>query len=102
MILCDICNGAYHITFLNLEERPRGPWHCENCLLGSRQLGISDITLDKNLMDYLYYDTIPEDVAERERCKSMANCLTIGKEGELILVSKLGKLKTIPPIAERK
>ena len=53
-------------------------------------------------MDYIYYDHIPEDVTERDRCIQMSNCLTVGKEGELLLVTRLGKIKTIPPIAERR
>lgn len=52
-------------------------------------------------MDFLYEGRSPANAADRERCISISNWLTIGQGGELMLVTKEGRLKVVPPIAER-
>lgn len=58
---------------------PKGPWHCKVCLQRVRELGIADITLDRNLMRYLYYRETPADTEEAERVVRVGEWLVVGE-----------------------
>lgn len=78
-LLCDGCNGAYHIECVGLEGVPRGPWHCDQCKALFLRAGVTDLTLDTYLMSFVYEGVHLEGATDetRRRVEKAANMLGV-------------------------
>ena len=102
-VLCDSCNGVFHLRCLGLNGLPVGPWHCEECREGHLLAGRHDVTLDAPLMELVYTGKLPAATGAEEypRLLVTAEHLSVGRGGELLMSDVTGRMQVIPPICER-
>jgi PHD-finger len=74
MILCDRCERCFHPECLEAKKmKPRpGPWICKQCKGEVVIGGVTDITFDFGVMDYLFSGTLPHVGEEVDRIKAVA------------------------------
>lgn len=56
-LTCDICSDCAHLRCLHLDTVPRGFWYCESCLVKIHNHKYRDITVDLDLMHYVYHNS---------------------------------------------
>ncbi|KAI6185562.1 CBR-NURF-1 protein, variant [Aphelenchoides besseyi] len=53
MVVCDICDGCFHLRCVKLQSLPKGEWFCSSCSLRAKQLGFDfeELTADNLKQD---------------------------------------------------
>ena len=53
-ILCDLCGQHFHQACVHLDDIPRGFWYCEPCIRRIEHGKVQDLTVDLDLMQYVF------------------------------------------------
>ena len=79
---------AFHPACVGLSNIPREPFHCTRCEERFEREGLCDVTLDKELMQFVYYGKAPVSVAGLERCSGMSKWLKVTGMGDLEVIDE--------------
>ena len=63
VVVCGGCSSSLHCQCIGLSVVPREPYYCNECLDEYERQGVVDVTLQRDLMKYLYNGTLPESLA---------------------------------------
>ena len=63
--------------------------------------GCKDLTLDKELMKYLYEGEAPDSVESRGRCERAASWLRVNEFGDLVVHENTGRVREVPLVGKR-
>ena len=63
MYLCDYCGKGYHRKCMSVRiEYTKRFWYCDKCSNEIKLMTNPEITLDLEVLDYLYEGQIPEHI----------------------------------------
>ena len=98
---CGSCLKQFHLVCLGAELPRRGPYYCAPCYEGLKLKGSRDLTLDRELMDYIYEGVIPDSIDSRERCERASRWLSTNEYGDLIIKENTGQVREVPVVGKR-
>ena len=112
LLLCDMCNGAYHTTCLTpaLRAVPSGAWICDKCSSNTVGNSVLDVVDDTHLLQFLRDGQLPSkesvDPAEwRTLVKRVRKRATDYLLINSVLFRQISKTypkpRRVPPVAER-
>ena len=87
VLVCGGCQRTFHAQCVGFDTVPWAPFYCPECRYDYERASITDVTLDRPLMAYLFDGVIPYSPAILERCARTSRWLTVDSAmGDLVMV----------------